>query len=545
MRDRDVWQSPYPPVDRSPGLLHQEVIGRARGWPGRPALTDAATGSTLTYDQLADSADRLARGLTDRGAQPGDVLMLVAANGAEFPWVLHGALAAGLAVTPANPLLTARELANQLARTGARFVVASPATLAAVTQAAAAAATTPTVLSLGAGDLGAGAGVTPLAELMAGDRGPARPGDPTSGRIPAVAGEAVAPASLALLVSSSGTSGLPKSVALTHDAVVASLRQIAGTPHLALGPADMVGMVVPYAHGFGCLFLNHALRSGARVVSLPRFDFDQFLGMIQEYRVTVTPVAPPVALALARAPQVDRYDLSSLRMILVAAAPCSAEVERACADRLGCVVGQALGMTEAAPLTVAAEPVMHGSVGCLVAGTEAMVVDPVTGRRLGPGETGELWVRGPQLMRGYLGDQAATAAAIDPDGWLHSGDLVSFDHHGNLFVVDRLKEMIKYCGYQVAPAELEAELVAHPAVADAAVVPRPDPRAGQVPVAYVVLRQPADPPEISEWLAKRVASYKRVWDVIVTDQIPRSPTGKLLRRPLAERERQQAPAAKP
>jgi acyl-CoA synthetase (AMP-forming)/AMP-acid ligase II len=545
MRDDDVWHSPYPPIDRSPGLLHEEVIGRARGWPGRTALTDAATGSALTYDQLADSADRLARGLTDRGAQPGDVLMLVAANCAEFPWVLHGALAAGLTVTPANPLLTARELANQLARTGARFVVASPAALWAVTQAAAAAATTPTVLALGASDLGGGDGVMPLAELKAGDRDQARPGDPASGLTPAVAGEAVAPASLALLVSSSGTSGLPKSVALTHDAVVASLRQLAATPHLALGPADAVGMVVPYAHGFGCLILNHALRSGARVVSLPRFDFDQFLGMLQQHRVTVTPVVPPVALALARAPQVDRYDLSSLRLVLVAAAPCSAEVERACADRLGCVVGQALGMTEAAPLAVPAETVVPGSVGCLAASTEAVVVDPVTGCRLGPGETGELWVRGPQLMRGYLGDDAATAATIDPDGWLHSGDLVSFDHHGNLFVVDRLKEMIKYCGYQVAPAELEAELMAHPAVGDAAVVPRPDPRAGQVPVAYVVLRQPADPAAISQWLAGRVAAYKRVWDVVVTDQIPRSPTGKLLRRRLAERERQQAPAARP
>jgi acyl-CoA synthetase (AMP-forming)/AMP-acid ligase II len=545
MRDGDVWHSPYPPIDRSPGLLHQEVIGRARGWPGRTALTDAATGSALTYDQLADSAGRLARRLADQGAQPGDVLMLVAANCAEFPWVLHGALAAGLTVTPANPLLTARELASQLARTRARFVVASPPALWAVTQAAAAAATTPTVLALGAGDLGAHGGVMPLAELMAGDRGPGRPGDPASGRTPAVAGEAVAPTSLALLMSSSGTSGLPKSVALTHDAVVASLRQLAAAPHLALTPTDVVGMVVPYAHGFGCLLLNHALRSGARVVSLPGFDFDQFLGMLQQHRVTVTPIVPPVALALARAPQVDRYDLSSLRLVLVAAAPCSAEVERACADRLGCVVGQALGMTEAAPLAVPAATVAHGSVGCLAAGTEAMVVDPVTGRRLGPGETGELWVRGPQLMRGYLGDQAATAATIDPDGWLHTGDLVSFDHHGNLFVVDRLKEMIKCCGYQVAPAELEAELLAHPAVADAAVVPRPHPRAGQVPVAYVVLRQPADPAAISSWLAARVASYKRVWDVVVTDQIPRAPSGKILRRGLAERERQQAPAARP
>ncbi len=535
MRDGDVWHSPYPPIDRSPGLLHEEVIGRARGWPGRTALTDAATGSALTYDQLAASADRLARGLTDRGAQPGDVLMLVAANGVEFPWVLHGALAAGVTVTPANPLLTARELASQLARTRARFVVASPPALWAVTEAAAAAATTPTVLALGAGDLGAGGGVMPLAELMAGDRDQAR----------ALAGGAVAPASVALLMSSSGTSGLPKSVALTHDAIVASLRQLAGAPHLALTPGDVVGMVVPYAHGFGCLLLNHALRSGARVVSLPGFDFDQFLGMIQQHRVTVTPVVPPVALALARAPQVDRYDLSSLRMVLVAAAPCSAEVERACADRLGCVVGQALGMTEAAPLAVPLETVVHGSVGCLAASTEAMVVDPVTGRRLGPGETGELWVRGPQLMRGYLGDQAATAATIDPDGWLHSGDLVSFDRDGNLFVVDRLKEMIKCSGYQVAPAELEAELMTHPAVADAAVVPRPDPKAGQVPVAYVVLRQPADPAAISSWLAERVASYKRVWDVVVTDQIPRAPSGKILRCGLAEREREQASAAKP
>jgi acyl-CoA synthetase (AMP-forming)/AMP-acid ligase II len=530
----DVWQSPYPPIDRSRVLLHQEVIGRARGWPGRTAATDAATGAGMTYDQLADSADRLARGLIERGAQPGDVLMVVAANCAEFPWVLHAALAAGLTVTPANPLLTARELANQLARTRARFVVASPPALRAVTEAAATAGTTPTVLSLAAAEPGAG-GVLPLSEFMAGDRGQA----------PALFGGAVAPGRAALLMSSSGTSGLPKSVVLTHDAVVASLRQMAGAPHLALVPGDVVGVVVPYAHAFGCLFLNHALRSGASVVSLPAFELDRFLEMIQEHRVTVTPVVPPVALALARAPQVGRYDLSSLRLVLVAGAPCPAEVERECADRLGCVVGSALGMTEAAPLAVPAETVVHGSVGCLAASTEAVVVDPVTGRRLGLGETGELWVRGPQLMRGYLGDDAATAATIDPDGWLHTGDLVSFDHDGNLYVVDRLKELIKCSGYHVAPAELEAELMTHPAVADAAVVPRPDPNAGQVPVAYVVLRQPADPAAIAAWLGERVAPYKQVRDVVVTDQIPRAPTGKILRRTLVERERAQASAAKP
>jgi acyl-CoA synthetase (AMP-forming)/AMP-acid ligase II len=250
-----------------------------------------------------------------------------------------------------------------------------------------------------------------------------------------------------------------------------------------------------------------------------------------------------LARALALHPLVDRYDLSSLRLLLIGAAPCPTEVEIACQERLGCVVGQSFGMSELGPIALLDEPLRPGALGRLVPGMEAVVVDREDGERLGAGETGELWVRGPQLMAGYLGDETATAATIDAQGWLHTGDLATFDDDGYLYVVDRLKELIKVRGYQVAPAQLEAELVAHPAVGDAAVVPRPDEEAGEVPVAYVALREPADPAAIAEWVAGRVAPYKRLADVIVVDEVPRNPTGKLLRRVLVEREREGANAA--
>jgi acyl-CoA synthetase (AMP-forming)/AMP-acid ligase II len=253
--------------------------------------------------------------------------------------------------------------------------------------------------------------------------------------------------------------------------------------------------------------------------------------------VTMVFAVPPIARALARHPMVDRFDLSSLRLVILSAAPCPSEPELECEARLGCTVGQALGMTEGAPISLPSEPVCHGSSGLLAASTEAIVVDPDSGERVGAQETGELWVRGPQVMRGYLGNEVATLTAIDADGWLRSGDLVRFDEDGHLFVVDRLKELIKVRGYHVAPAQLEAELTAHPAVADAAVVPCPDEESGEVPVAYVSLLKDVDPAALALWVAERVAPYKRLADVIVVDEVPRSPTGKLLRRVLVERER--------
>jgi acyl-CoA synthetase (AMP-forming)/AMP-acid ligase II len=498
------WRSPFPDLDPAPATLHGETLGTAARWPERVAVVDAVDGGALTYAQLTERAARFASGLLAGGARRGEVLAIVASNGPDFPVVAHGALIAGLTLAPASPLLTARELAAFLRQTGARSVVADAASLAKATEAAGAAT------------------VFDIASLPAGGPVALRDGNPSA---------------VALLMSSSGTTGLPKSVMQTHASVVATLRLLAALPLTRVGPDDVLAGIVPFAHTYGSALLNHGLRAGATVVTLPRFELETFLHAIEQHRITMLFVVPPIARALARHPIVDRFDLSSLRFVMVGAAPCPAELEVECEERLGCPVGQALGMTEGAPLTLPVEPIYHGSVGALAPGTEAVIVDPAGGARLGAGATGELWVRGPQVMGGYLGDEAASVAAIDADGWLHTGDLGYFDDDGNLFLVDRLKELIKVRGYHVAPAQLEAELVEHPAIADAAVVPRPDEESGELPVAYVTLCADAEPAAIAAWLAERVAPYKRLADVIVVDAIPRAPTGKLLRRELIERER--------
>jgi acyl-CoA synthetase (AMP-forming)/AMP-acid ligase II len=507
MSHTTLWRNRDHDLDLAPGLLHEEALTGARYGAERPAVVDAATGGSIAYGALAERVGAFAGGLRARGARPGDVLTLVASNGLDFPVAMHGALAAGLTLAPASPLLTARELGAFARQVRARFVVADAGAMATAAQAASA--------------TGIDAPLA-LAAVEADE---------------AVALEGVDPRAIALLMSSSGTTGLPKSAAHTHAGAVTTVRGFGSFGPTRLGPDDVVAGIIPMAHIFGSVMLNATLRAGARIVTLPRFELEAFLAMVQEQRVTMVAAVPPLARALARHPLVDRYDLSSLRLVLIGAAACPTEIERECQERLGCVVGQAFGMTELAPIALPDEEWRPGSLGRLVPGVEAVVVDGDGGERLGAGETGELWLRGPALMAGYLNDETATAGTIDAQGWLHTGDLASFDDEGWLFVVDRLKELIKCRGYQVAPAQLEAELALHPAVADAAVVPRPDEEAGERPVAYVTLREPASPRALLDWLAPRVAPYKRPVEVLVVDEIPRGPTGKLLRRVLVERER--------
>jgi acyl-CoA synthetase (AMP-forming)/AMP-acid ligase II len=286
--------------------------------------------------------------------------------------------------------------------------------------------------------------------------------------------------------------------------------------------------------------VGNALAQGATVVTMPRFEFEPFLRAMQDHRVTATVIAPPIALGLAKHPAVDGYDLSALRWIGCGAAPLDGRIEEACAQRLGCMFGQGYGMSEATA-TIAAintsepERIVRGSVGSLLPGTEARVVDPVSGADLGPRAEGELLVRGPQLMRGYRGRPEATAETIDADGWLHTGDVATVDADGTVRITDRLKELIKVKGFQVAPAELEGLLCTHPAVSDAAVVGVPDGAAGEIPKAFVVPRGKVVPDEVMAWVAERVAPYKRVRAIEVVDEIPKLPSGKILRRVLRER----------
>jgi acyl-CoA synthetase (AMP-forming)/AMP-acid ligase II len=518
MPDPQPWHSDLPPIDDPAVPVPEFLFEGASRFGDKPALVDGPTGRTLSYRQLADGVERVAAALAARGFGKGDVLALSSPNLPEYALALYGAMAAGGAVTGANPLLTAGELAGQLADAGASVLVTVPPFLETARAAADKAGVTE-VLVVGEAD-----GATPFASLLtAGGTATTVQIDPAN--------------DLAALPYSSGTTGLPKGVELTHANVVAQARQV--QPVLGLTDDDVVVGVAPFFHAIGQnLILPSSLRAGATVVTMPRFDLAGFLELIQRYRATSTIVVPPVVLALAGHPLVDDYDLSSLRFLGCGAAPLGAEVEQRCADRLGCQVAQGFGMTEGTAAFAIAPPEAprRGSAGRLLPSTQARIVDP-GGGDLGPGRTGELWLRGPQVMRGYRNHPEATAATIGPGGWLRTGDLCYFDADGYLFVVDRLKELIKYKGYQVAPAELEQLLCAHPAVADAAVVPRPDPVAGELPVAHVARRAEVSAAELEAWVADRVAPYKRLRGVQFVDQVPRSPTGKLLRRVLVEAER--------
>ena len=284
--------------------------------------------------------------------------------------------------------------------------------------------------------------------------------------------------------------------------------------------------------------MNTGLKAGATIVTMPRFDLEQFLSLHQEHGITRSFVAPPIVVALAKHPMVDQYDLSKLEQIFSGAAPLSAELALEAGARIGCEVVQGYGMTEMSPVShlTPRGGYVPGSVGVTTPNTETLIVDPATGDALGVGADGEVWVRGPQVMVGYLNNPEATASTLDADGWLHTGDIGHIDEHGHLHVVDRLKELIKYKGFQVAPAELEALLLTHPDVADAAVIGVPDEEAGELPVAFVVAKPDRNPTEteVREFVAEQVATYKQLHRVTFVDAVPKSASGKILRRVLRD-----------
>jgi acyl-CoA synthetase (AMP-forming)/AMP-acid ligase II len=517
----EIVGSPHPDVTVPDLPLHEYVLADAPARADQQALVDGPSGRTLTYGQLAGGVGRVAAGLAARGFAKGDVFAIYSPNLPEYALAFYGVSAAGGTNTTVSPLFTADELARQLTDAGARFLL----TVAPILDKALDAAGRSGVEEVFV--LGEGEGATPFATLL------------TAGDTPAVE---IDPASdLVALPYSSGTTGINKGVMLTHRNLVANLCQ--GAPVLLAGEGERLIAVLPFFHIYGLVVLMAAaLARGSTLVTMPRFDLEQFLTLLQDQRITGAYVAPPIVLALAKHPLVDKYDLSALRSVFSGAAPLDASLERACAERLGCEVIQGWGLTETSPVVTSnyntPKGSRPGSVGVPLPNTEMRVVDPATGADVSRGETGELLVRGPQVMRGYLNDPEATAAMLDPDGWLHTGDLGQIDEDGYVFIVDRVKELIKYKGLQVAPAELEAVLVSHPKVADAAVVRFPDEEAGEVPKAFVVASSPVDAEELLAFVAERVAPHKKVRRVEFVDEIPKAASGKILRRVLMERDRQ-------
>jgi acyl-CoA synthetase (AMP-forming)/AMP-acid ligase II len=520
-----IYRSPHPEVAVPDVPLTPFVLQQVARWRDKPALIDGPTGRTLTYGELAQAIRSVARGLADRGFKKGDVFALYSPNLPEYAVAFHGVSLAGGVNTTANPLYTPGELATQLRDSGARFLLTVPQCLEKAFQAARDAAVEEVFV------FGEAEGATPFAELCRGS------GDPPELDLNPREDMVVLP-------YSSGTTGLPKGVMLTHRNLVANIVQTIGAfdSVTAVSEADTVMGVLPFFHIYGLVvILNIGLHLGATVVTLPRFDLPQFLEVCQRYQVTRAHLVPPIVLALAKHPLVSDFDLSHLKQIGSGAAPLGENVARACSERLGCTVVQGYGLTETSPVTHYCsglpEKSKFGSVGPALPNTEWKIVDPASGAALGPGQDGEVWIRGPQVMKGYLNNPEATAETVDPEGWLRTGDIGHADEEGYLYVVDRVKELIKYKGLQVAPAELEAVLLSHPAIADAAVIPRPDEEAGEVPKAYVVARSKISAEEIMSFVAERVAPYKKVRGVEFIEEIPKSPAGKILRRVLIERER--------
>jgi len=533
--------SPHPDVTIPDVTLSELVFENLEARSDTSAFIDASTGRSLSYGELLEQSTALAHALIARGLEPGDVVALCSPNLPEYAVAFHGAAMAGGCNTTLNPLQTVDEIVHQVGDSGARVFVTIPALLDKAREVAARTSIEEIVV------FGEAAGAIPLASLL--EEGREASGDgvaATPGRIPGRIGD---PSEhLVALPYSSGTTGRCKGVMLTHRNLVANITQC----HMVnpIEPEAVVVAVLPFFHIYGMVVIMCAgLSAGATLVTLPRFELEAFLETIQTHRVTRAYVVPPIVLALAKHPMVDSYDLSSLRYIMSGAAPLGAEVARACQDRLGCEVTQGYGLTETSPVTHFRPWGWGGdaciaSVGPSLPSTQVLIADLETGEPLPRGETGEVWIRGPQVMSGYLNRPDATARTIDERGWLHTGDVGRVAEDGSLTIVDRAKELIKYKGFQVPPAELEDVLLSHPAVQDAAVIPIPHEEAGEVPKAFVVVAGQVGEDELAAYVAERVAPYKKIRCFEFTDRIPKSPSGKILRRILVERERQAAALAR-
>ncbi|WP_420638829.1 AMP-binding protein [Candidatus Poriferisocius sp.] len=512
-----VHPSPLPDEPLSTQPVTGFVLQRAAELADQPAVIDGVGEWSLTYGRLQELVASLAGGLVAGGFRPGDVAALIAPNSPWYPVVFHAVATAGGAVTTVNPTYGPEEISYQLTDSGASRVFAAemfaPAARTAMDQAGVAG----DVVVIDAEQPAEGVA---LASVM---------GEP-------IAQVAVDPGDhVVVLPYSSGTTGLPKGVMLTHANLVNNIEQCAST--VASRADDVVLAVLPFFHIYGMqVLMNDQLRHGATLITMPRFDLAQALSLIERHRVTRFFAVPPIVLALAKHPVVADHDLSSLRQVLSGAAPLGAELAAEASARIGCEVVQGYGMTELSPITHATPPgnAKPGSVGVTVANTEIRIVSPDAGDDLPAGSEGELWIRGPQVMKGYLNNPEATAATIVAGGWLRTGDIARVDDDGHVYIVDRLKELIKVKGFQVAPAELEALLVDHPEIADAAVVGRPDDESGEVPLAFVVAAPGSalDEEAVKAHVAEHTATYKHLGEVRFTDAIPKSASGKILRREL-------------
>ncbi|WP_400083450.1 AMP-binding protein [Yoonia sp. R78084] len=505
-----IFTSPYPDVPATDLTITERVFQNLESRPDDVVLTDGPSERSMTAAAFMDQVKRMAGGLAAAGFGAGHTVAIMAPNMPEYCVVFHAVAWGGGTITTLNPTYTASEVAHQMRDAGAELLITIPDFMETAQK--------------GAGDTPVIAIGTP--EYMA------LFGDPITEQVPVDLDDFTV-----VLPYSSGTTGLPKGVMLSHRNLVINVDQSIVAADFQAG--EVTAAFLPFFHIYGMtVLMNIHLGGGGALVTMPRFDLPLFLQISQDYKAQRMWVVPPVALALAKHPLVDDYDLSGLQEVFIAAAPSGADLSDAIAARLGCNALQGYGMTELSPVShvVPRSAPRSGAAGVTAPNTACRIVDIETGQDLPAGEEGELLIKGPQVMQGYLNNPQATEQTITPDGWLRTGDIAKIDEDGYMFITDRLKELIKYKGFQVAPAELEATLVAMDGITDAAVVGLLDDEAGELPVAFVVAGDPApDQDTINAHIAARLATYKQLHQVYFVDEIPKSASGKILRRFLRDR----------
>ncbi|KAK7852127.1 4-coumarate--CoA ligase CCL1 [Quercus suber] len=510
--------------------LHTYCFENLSQFKDRPCLINGSNGATYTYAEVELMSRKVASGLDKLGIKQGEVIMLLLQNCPEFMFAFLGASHIGAIITTANPFYTPAEVAKQAKAANTKLIITQGLYVEKVKDFA-----KENDIKVMCIDESPVEGYLHFAELTQADEN----------EIPAVK---INPDDVVALPYSSGTTGLPKGVMLTHRGLVTSVaQQVDGeNPNLYFHKEDVILCVLPLFHiySLNSVFLC-GLRVGAAILIMQKFEIVKLLELVEKFKVSIAPFVPPIVLAIAKSPEVNKYDLSSIRTVMSGAAPMGKELEDAVRAKLpNAKLGQGYGMTEAGPLlsmclAFAKEPfeVKSGACGTVVRNAEMKIVDPETGASLPRNQAGEICIRGSQIMKGYVNDLEATKRTIDNEGWLHSGDIGYIDDDDELFIVDRLKELIKYKGFQVAPAELEAMLIAHPNISDAAVVPLKDEAAGEVPVAFVVKSNGSKISEedIKQYISRQVVFYKRINRVFFTDTIPKAPSGKILRKDLKAR----------
>nr|APZ73646.1 4-coumarate-CoA ligase-like protein 1 [Rubia cordifolia] len=509
--------------------LHSYCLENISNFSSRPCVIDGANGDIYTYADVELTARRVGAGLHKMGIKQGEVIMLLLQNCTEFVFAFLGASYIGATSTTANPFYMPAEIEKQAKASKCRLII----TQACYSEKAMSFAEENDVKVMCIDT--PPEGCLHFSELTNADEAD----------LPTVK---INRDDVVALPYSSGTTGLPKGVMLTHRGQVTSVdQQVDGdNPNLYFHSEDVILCVLPLFHVYS---LNSvplcALRVGAAILIMQKFEIIKLLELINKYKVTIAPFVPPIVLAIAKSPVVDEYDLSSIRTVMSGAAPMGKELEDTVRAKLpNAKLGQGYGMTEAGPvlamcLAFAKEPfeIKSGSCGTVVRNAQMKILDPDTGASLPRNQPGEICIRGHQIMKGYLNDPEATERTIDKEGWLHTGDIGYIDDDDELFIVDRLKELIKYKGFQVAPAELEAMLIAHPNVSDAAVVSMKDEAAGEVPVAFIVRSNGSKitEDEIKQYISKQVVFYKRIYRVFFVETIPKAPSGKILRKDLRAR----------